>query len=100
MCTKYLLNIFCSVQRALLEKVTPKLRAVYVVIKNDNSFETVFYYNEILSEEEEELVSLADTEIIADFPSPEYETACSIKIVSYPKKIVQEGRCLYKRYEG
>lgn len=100
MSTKYLLNIFCSIQRALLEKVTPKLRAVYVVIKNSNSFETVFYYDEILSEEEEELVSLADTEILADFPSPEYETLCHIKIVSYPKKILQEGRPLYRRYES
>ena len=95
-----LLNLFCSVQRALLDKITPNLRAIYIKIKNSNSFELIFYYDHTLSEEEEELVSLIDTEIMADFPPPDYENSYYIKVISYPNKIFQEGYCLYKIYEN
>jgi hypothetical protein len=58
-----------------------------------------FYYDKPLSEEEEELVGLADTEFIADFPSPDYTTDSHIIITPYPKEIQQEGYCVYFRYE-
>lgn len=79
------LYILCSIQRALLGYITPNLRAVYVEIESQNSCQLVFYYDKVLSEEEEELASLVDTEFISDFPS-DYETDCTIKVVSYPKK--------------
>ena len=92
-------DVFCSVQRALLSKVTPNLRAVYIFINKKNSYNLIFYYNEILSEHEEELVSLADTEFISDFPSPDYQTSIAIQIISYPNQIPKHGFCLYQRYE-
>lgn len=79
--------------------VTPNLREVYVLIKNENSYHIFFYYDKKLSELEEELASLTDSEFIADFPSPEYNTQSIIKVISYPEKVIQNGFCVYKRYE-
>lgn len=96
--SKPILNILCSAQRALLGYVTPNLRTVYVVIKSENSCKLVFYYDKQPSEEEEELASLVDTEFISDFPD-DYEIDCAIKVFPYPKKIIQDGYCVYERYE-
>lgn len=90
--------ILLSIQHALLGKVTPNLRAVFVTIENE-IIHYFFYYNSALSEEEEELASLADTEIIADFPLPEYKTDCTVIVLPYPNEIVQRGSCAYMRYE-
>ena len=94
-----LLTVLCSVQRALLGAVTPNLRAVYITSEQENSFDLIFYYDKELSEDEEELCSFADTEFIADFPSPTYKTDCTVKIIPYPDKIPRIGRCVYRRYE-
>jgi hypothetical protein len=96
---KIISRVLCSIQGCLLERITPNLRAVYVVIKRENEYGLVFYYDKELSEEEEELASLTDTEFIADFATPNYKTDCTIKVLPYPEKIVQEGFCVYKRYE-
>lgn len=89
-------SLFCSIQRALLGNVTPNLRAVYVFIEGEN-YGIIFYYDKPLSEEEEELASLTDTEFISDFP--DYETSSSIEVIPYPKPIPQRGFCVYERYE-
>ena len=94
-----ILNIIGSIQRALLGKITPNLRAVYVLIGEDNALDLIFYYENNLSEIEEELSSLADTEFIADFPSPYYKTSCDIQVLPLSEKIPKKGRCIYKRYE-
>ncbi len=93
-----LVSIFCSVQKALLGNVTPNLRAVYVLVE-DGICGIIFYYDHPLSEDEEELASLADTEFIADFPSPEYKTSCTIEVIPYPTPIPKHGYCVYERYE-
>ncbi len=66
-----------------------------VYMKNNS----VFYYDKAPSEEEEELASIADTEFIADFPSPEYKTRFDKKVIPYPEKIPDFGFCIYHRYE-
>lgn len=96
--TNSLSNVFCSIQRALLGNVTPNLRAVYIRLENE-TYGLVFFYDKELSEEEEELASLTDTEFIADFPSPDYKTSCAIEILPYPKPIPKKGYCVYERYE-
>jgi hypothetical protein len=98
--TEIISHVLCSIQGCLLGRVTPNLRAVYVLIEKENEYKLIFYYHEELSEEEEELASLVDTEFIADFPLPNYKTQCSIHILPYPKKINQSRFCVYKRYEG
>lgn len=91
-------DLLISAQRALLDKVTTNLRSV-CLITNNQCIELCFYYDQIPSEEEEELASLADTEFIADFPSPEYKTSFCQKIVPFPEKIPDVGFCIYHRYE-
>lgn len=95
---KSLSNVFCSLQRALLGNVTPNLRAVYIRLENE-TYGLVFFYDKKLSEDEEELTSLVDTEFIADFPSPDYKTSCTIEVLPYPIQIPKQGYCVYERYE-
>jgi hypothetical protein len=93
------LNVLGSIQRALLGYVTPSLRAVDVVIENEQRFSIIFYYERKIDEDEEELSSLVETEFISDFPVPDYQTNRIIKILPYPNKIPQNGFLVYKRYE-
>ncbi len=90
-----------SIPRAIIGKVTPNLRGVYVEIKNDLST-LIFFYGNPPSEDEIELASLADTEFIADFPSPEYKTDCKVFTLPYPDPLPKDNSvfyCLYRRYE-
>ena len=89
--------ILCSIQCALLDHVTPNLRAVYVILDNDIKT-LVFYYEQPLSEEEEELASLTDTEFISDFPADE-RIDCKVIVLPYPEIIPKVGLCAYRRYE-
>lgn len=94
-----LLNILCYVQRGMLGYVTPNLRALNVLIKNDTTFELVLYYDNPPSEDEEELASLIDTYVSADLPPPLYDSNYTLKVLPYPNRIPDEGYCAYKRYE-
>lgn len=89
-------NILCSILRALRGNVTPNLRAVYVLL-DDDEYHLVFYYDKGMTEDEEELASLADTEFIADFP--ENKTNCTVKVLEYPNKIPKDGICVFLRWE-
>jgi hypothetical protein len=91
-------EVLGSVRRALIGNVTPNLRAVYVDLEEE-LITLLFYYNDPLSEDEEELASLTDTEFISDFPSPEYKTDCKVHVIPYPQKIEKKGYCVYRRYE-
>lgn len=97
--SKLILNVLASIQGALLGFVTPNLRAVEVVIESERFFNITFYYDKEVSEDEEELSSLVETEFISDFPGPTYETRTIIKTLPYPNKIPQNGFLVYKRYE-
>jgi hypothetical protein len=81
--TNQLLYILCSVQRAMLGNVTPNLRAVYVMTDNEATFQVVFYYDQPLSKDEEELASLTDTEVISTFPSPVYSTDYKVQVLPF-----------------
>jgi hypothetical protein len=48
---KGFLNLFSSVQQSLIGKVTPNLRAVRLVFKNDTAYKLIFYYDQPLSED-------------------------------------------------
>lgn len=91
-----ILAFFRSIQQALLGNVTPNLRAVYAFIEGE-AYGIIFYYDQPLSEDEEELASLTDTEFISAFP--DYETSCTVEVIPYPQKIPQKGYCVYERYE-
>lgn len=93
------LEVHCSLQRALLGAVTPNLRAVTVSV-NEDEYHVHVYYQEELSEVENELISLAHTYFAADFPPPEFTTLITIEVIPAPQKIPDEGRLVYERYEG
>lgn len=96
---KIISNVLCTVQGCLVGHVTPNLRAVYVLIKKEDEYELVFYYNNSLSEVEEELASLVDTYFISDCPS-DCKTQCTVHVLPYPEKLRQDHYCVYRRYEG
>ena len=98
--TNQLLSILCYAQRALLGNITPNLRAIYVLIKNDTSLKLVLYYDNPPSEDEEELASLIDTNIFSDFSPFVYDTGYIVKVLPFPDTIPQEGYCVYRRYEN
>jgi hypothetical protein len=94
--SKSMLVFFRTIQKALIGNVTPNLRAVYAFIEHE-TYGIIFYYDHPLSTEEQELVSLADTEFLADFP--DHETVCKVEVTPYPNEIPKIGYCMYKRYE-
>lgn len=89
-------EICLSIQRALVDCVTPSLRRVSF-IKNENFIELYFFYDGDPSEIEEELVGDVSAEVISDFPN--YNIDSKILKVDYPKKINPAGRIVYNRYE-
>jgi hypothetical protein len=92
------LKLFASVQCALLDKVTPNLRSVDLVL--DDYFELVFFYDQTPSKQEEILTNMAYTELISNFHAPEYKIRCNIQVVPYPEKILGDGLTVFSRYEG
>lgn len=87
-----------SIQAALIGRITPNLRSVYIETKND-LITLIFFYDKPPAEHELELASLANTEFIADFPSPEYKTDCKILTLPYPQRFPKDSLCVYSRYE-
>lgn len=96
---KGFLNLFSSIQQGLIGKVTPNLRALRLVFKNDATYELVFYYDQPLSEDELNLSDLVYGYVSADFPQPALKSNYIVKILPYPNKMDSEGHCLYRRYE-
>jgi len=96
---KGFLRLFSSVQQSLIGKITPNLRALRLVFKNNTTYQLVFYYDLPISEDEERLSNLAYNYVSSDFPSPTFDSSYVIKILPYPKKMDSEGHCLYRRYE-
>ncbi|WP_427137357.1 hypothetical protein [Psychrobacillus psychrodurans] len=59
--------LILSAQRALFRAITKNTKAIYAKIENNNLIWKV-YFDEIPTEEEKEMLSIAATEIICDFP--------------------------------
>lgn len=88
-----------ATQRALLDVVTPELRAVVVDIDNDKKeFYIRFYYDGEVSEELIDLWSSAITEASAGL-DPIYDLDNGIERLDFPKKIPFRGRFAYFRKE-
>lgn len=95
-------DLFISATGSLFEKVTPNLRRV-IVTTDSGVFSLNFYYDKPLSEEEEELVSLAYTEFVSDVLISDFTTDCRVFVIPYPSRICDNigdlGVCVYARYE-
>lgn len=88
-----------AIQRALLGKATPELRAIVVdACKEENLLYIYFYYDGALSEKILALWEYAITEASADL-GPEYVLDAGVQRWDYPKKIPFRGRYAYLRKE-
>ena len=89
-----------AMQRALLDIVTPELRAVVVdVCKEDNSMYIRFYHDSKASEEMIELWQCAITEASADIGDEHLFLDENIEALDYPEPIPLRGRYAYLRKE-
>lgn len=88
-----------ATQKALLDVVTPNLRAVIVDLDNHkNVFFIRFYYDGEVSEELIDLWQCAITEASAGL-DPDYDLDDGVERLDYPKKIPPRGRYAYSRKE-
>jgi hypothetical protein len=90
-------TILLSLQRALLDSVTESLRQVSYEIKGKTII-LYFFYNEDVSDLEEELAGDVAAEVIADFPE-EYKVDWKVTTIYYPEKIHAPGQVVFSRYE-
>ncbi len=98
------IRLLLSAQRALLGAITPKIRAVYLkgfeVEGNLTGFALRVYFESVPTEEEEEILRIATTEIVSDFP--QVLTCDEEFLVLAPPKIWISGENeipIYIRYE-
>ncbi|QUG42658.1 hypothetical protein KD050_05135 [Psychrobacillus sp. INOP01] len=61
------MQLILSVQRALFRSIPKNTKAIYAKIESNNLIWKV-YFDEIPTEEEKEMLSIAATEVLCDFP--------------------------------
>jgi len=88
-------RLLLGIQRALLDAVTPVLRAVTVDIKEDKQVHS-FYYDCEITDELFDLASVASTEASC---SLDYFSEDRILKLEFPIKIPIDGRLVYLRNE-
>ncbi|WP_312244767.1 hypothetical protein [Stutzerimonas nitrititolerans] len=86
-----------SLQRALLGFVSGKVRAVVFSLE-ESSLDIRFYVDGDISENDVELSSCVEAEVIADY-SPEYEVAAKCLRIDYPALIEDCGVWVFQRQE-
>jgi len=89
-----------SVGRALLGEVFSSLRAVICFARSDESIYIVFYVDGQISEDDQESVEVAMTEVIADFPA-NVDISHEIRRVDSPIRLsFHNGLTVYARKES
>jgi len=74
-----------SLQRALLGNITSNIRAVAIELRIKN-ISLFFYFDGELDDEDKELVSVVETEVIADFDEDFAIEAIAVRL-DYPQPI-------------
>lgn len=87
-----------SLQRALLGNVTPNIRAVLAELV-DKKISMIFYFDGAISDNDEDLVSVVETEVMADYEES-FNIEAIIHRLDYPSPIKNANSCLiYLRKE-
>lgn len=87
-----------SLQRALLGNVTPNIRAVIAELSGKN-ISLLFYFEGEVDDDDEELASVIETEIIADFDD-DFTVDTTVQRLDYPQRIKNtKGLLVYLRKE-
>lgn len=94
-----LMSLQMTMQRALLGRVTPNLRAVCINL-NEDLIRLTYYYNDPPSDYESNLAIMAGREVTKEVRFPQYRVSYHIHIHPCPHKIPQNGVCVYRRYES
>jgi hypothetical protein len=87
--------ISLSLQRALLGKVFPSMRA-FCFNCQGNEIDLICIVDEALEDDDKESVSFIETELLADLP-PEYIVNTSIQILPLPALIPKVGTFVFWR---
>ena len=90
-------TLLLEIQRAILGRVTPNLRMV-TADGNEDEIHLIFYYNDEISEEENEMAEDASTEIISGFSNQTLNLEI-IRLAS-PKKMPTLKEIAYWRFES
>jgi hypothetical protein len=93
-----IINLRCSVQRALLGRIVPSMRAVIVDVTPAGRIIRVFF-DRAPTAEESELLSEAETEVLADYT----DNRISIESVTLPSPTPlprDKGAWIFARFEG
>lgn len=86
-----------SLQRALLGNVTPNIRAVIAELSGKNI--SLLFYFEGEVDDDDELASVIETEIIADFDD-DFTVDTTVQRLDYPQRIKNtNGLLVYLRKE-
>ncbi|MBT2119301.1 hypothetical protein KK141_19145 [Dyella sp. LX-66] len=89
-----------SITSALWGAVFSTLRAVVCFIHAEDSILIVFYVDGAISEDDEESLDVAVTEVLADFTS-DVDTSHEIRRVDYPSRMdFDDGVLVYLRKEA
>ncbi|HEK0805670.1 TPA: hypothetical protein SMT48_000972 [Proteus mirabilis] len=96
---KYIKRLKLSIQSALFGEITPNMRCVLVDIVN-KKIELFFFIDGEVTEDDEENISIIETEVIADFED-DFDIETHIKRIDYPAPIVLDhGYGVYRRKEN
>lgn len=85
------------VQRNLLGNITKNIRAVSVLLEGNN-INLKFFYDGMISEDDEENASVVETEIIADLDDSSVVHTFVTRL-DYPEPIKSNGFLIYLRKE-
>jgi hypothetical protein len=91
-------DIRCAIQEALLGLVSPNLRAVNVLVDDNDFMNLLLYYDLPPDEDEQELASLIDLEFFVFFAGDKNDY--KIITLPYPQQIPRVGYRVYQRYEA
>lgn len=92
-----IVSLRCSVQRALLGAIVPSIRAVMAEITPETRIVWVFF-DTPAAPEELELLSVAETELLADYPDDKVLVR-ALTLPSPTRLPKDRGIWVYARYE-
>lgn len=93
--------LLLSMQVALLGGVTPRLRAVSIGYSETNVLHLNYYYEGVITDEDNEFASCAESDLMADYWdwNDPTKTQWSAIRLDPPQSVPWEGMLVYHRYE-
>lgn len=93
-------RMYLSILRGMLGRITPNLRYITVKYSSEYIFLNLYYQNQ-LSEEEDELAEELATEVISDFPDIALNSfELNKKTLPYPLKVPVDESIVFHKYES